>query len=279
MKLSIITINRNNAEGLRKTIESVVSQTYTDFEYIIIDGASTDESVDVIKEYADCVTYWVSEPDKGIYNAMNKGILKANGEYLLFLNSGDWLVDEDVVKYFVSQKSNSDIVAGNAKLWDGEVIGIFESADTSKIDFSTFFYNTIPHQASFIKHELLLKNDLYNESYKIVSDWEFFIKAIIIHNCSYFHIDRTIVFYDMQGISAREESNKILRDERQNVLMTLMPRVYKSFYNIDLECKELKSFYNKYNVIVNGKFSFLIRFIIWAKKMKKINYHDFFKKY
>ena len=89
MKLSIITINRNNAAGLRRTIESVVSQTYTEFEYIIIDGASTDESVDVIKEYADKITFWVSEPDNGIYNAMNKGILKAKGEYLLFLNSGD----------------------------------------------------------------------------------------------------------------------------------------------------------------------------------------------
>lgn len=79
MKLSIITINRNNAAGLRRTIESVVSQTYTDFEYIIIDGASTDGSVEVIKEYSDKITYWVSEPDTGIYNAMNKGILKAQG--------------------------------------------------------------------------------------------------------------------------------------------------------------------------------------------------------
>ena len=98
MKLSIITINRNNAEGLRKTMESVLSQTYRDMEYIVVDGASTDQSVNVIKE---CVNQlknedrrmkldWMSEPDTGIYNAMNKGIKKATGEYLLFLNSGDW---------------------------------------------------------------------------------------------------------------------------------------------------------------------------------------------
>ena len=119
-KLSIITINRNNAAGLRKTIESVVSQTYTDFEYIIIDGASTDGSVEVIKEYAEATLpcgeglgerlYWVSEPDKGIYNAMNKGILKAQGEYLLFLNSGDWLVDKDVIKSFIDLNIINDIV-------------------------------------------------------------------------------------------------------------------------------------------------------------------------
>ena len=128
--LSIITINRNNAAGLRKTIESVVSQTYTDFDYIIIDGASTDESVDVIKEYADRITYWVSEPDTGIYNAMNKGILKANGEYCLFLNSGDWLYDNDVLNDVFSISPTEDIVYGNdvfiganVTILDGVTIG------------------------------------------------------------------------------------------------------------------------------------------------------------
>jgi acetyltransferase-like isoleucine patch superfamily enzyme len=140
MKLSIITINRNNAAGLRKTIESVVSQTYTDFEYIIIDGASTDDSVNIIKEYAEATLpcgeglgerlYWVSEPDKGIYNAMNKGILKANGEYCLFLNSGDWLYDNDVLNDVFSISPTEDIVYGNdvfiganVTILDGVTIG------------------------------------------------------------------------------------------------------------------------------------------------------------
>ena len=96
MKLSVITINFNNRDGLRKTIESVVKQTYKDFEYIIIDGGSTDGSVDVIKEYADKIDYWVSEPDKGIYNAMNKGIDVAKGEYCIFMNSGDVFFSNDV---------------------------------------------------------------------------------------------------------------------------------------------------------------------------------------
>jgi glycosyltransferase involved in cell wall biosynthesis len=98
VKLSIITINKDNARGLEKTIQSVMGQTYNDFEYIVIDGASSDDSVDIIKRYADRMTYWVSEPDTGIYNAMNKGIRKAQGEYCLFLNSGDVLINSNSLK-------------------------------------------------------------------------------------------------------------------------------------------------------------------------------------
>ncbi len=89
MKLSIITINKNNAYGLRKTIQSVINQTYSNIEYIIIDGASTDGSIDVIKKFEDKIDWWASEPDTGIYNAMNKGIKIATGDYCQFLNSGD----------------------------------------------------------------------------------------------------------------------------------------------------------------------------------------------
>ena len=99
MKLSVITINLNDAEGLQKTLRSVWErQSFTDFEHIVIDGASTDGSVEVIKKYADKLAYWVSEPDKGIYSAMNKGIVRARGEYLLFINSGDWLADDVLAK-------------------------------------------------------------------------------------------------------------------------------------------------------------------------------------
>ena len=94
----IITINYNDAAGLKKTIDSVINQTYTEFEYIIIDGGSSDSSLQIIKENANQINYWVSETDKGIYNAMNKGIEAAKGEYLLFLNSGDYLLDSLVLK-------------------------------------------------------------------------------------------------------------------------------------------------------------------------------------
>ena len=112
MKLSIITINYNHKEGLLKTIKSVVNQTYHDIEYIVIDGGSTDGSVDVVKQYEDSISYWVSEPDCGIYNAMNKGVAKATGEYCLFLNSGDSLHGTDSILEFVSKLSGEDLLMG-----------------------------------------------------------------------------------------------------------------------------------------------------------------------
>lgn len=112
MRLSIITINYNNSIGLRKTIESVVSQTDNTFEYIIVDGGSSDGSVDIIKQYADKVSQWVSERDGGIYNAMNKGVRMAHGEYIMFLNSGDILYDNNVIGH-VLPKLKADICVGN----------------------------------------------------------------------------------------------------------------------------------------------------------------------
>src|ERR1700757_1115246 len=101
-KLSIITINFNDQLGLSKTIKSVISQTISDFEFIIIDGASSDKSLDIIKHYADKISFWVSEKDNGIYDAQNKGIAKATGDYLLFLNSGDCFYNEHIVENFYS---------------------------------------------------------------------------------------------------------------------------------------------------------------------------------
>jgi Glycosyltransferases involved in cell wall biogenesis len=193
MKLSIITINLNNAEGLRKTIESVISQTFTDLEYIVIDGASTDGSLDIIKQYAGRINYWISEADTGIYNAMNKGIKVAKGEYVLFLNSGDWFVDQDVLCDFSSINCNSDIITGNLIILDDSgTTQLHIAPDQEQLSFNTFTRGSLPHQASFIKRTLFDKYGLYDETYKIVSDKDFFIKALIVNNCSYEHIDRVI---------------------------------------------------------------------------------------
>jgi len=216
MKYSIITINYNNREGLRRTIESVVNQTYQDFEYIVIDGGSTDGSVDVIKEYADRIDYWVSESDKGIYNAMNKGILQAHGEYLNFMNSGDCFYDEDVLKN-VKSYLNSDIVCGKIKTTDNIEHWSF---DKEEVTMMLFYNGNLPHQASFIRRELFTYS-LYNEEYRIVSDWLFFIEKIVVENCSYNNIPLTISLFDVGGISS---TNKALeKEERSIILQTLFP--------------------------------------------------------
>ena len=112
-KLSVITINFNNAIGLEKTIKSVIEQKFTDFEFVIIDGDSSDGSKEIIKKYSNKISYWVSEKDKGIYNAQNKGIERAIGEYCLFLNSGDYLVDTTVFQTVFSEKRTQDIIYGD----------------------------------------------------------------------------------------------------------------------------------------------------------------------
>lgn len=262
-KLSIITINRNNAEGLRKTIESVVSQTYTDFEYIVIDGASTDESVDIIKEYTDKINYWVSEPDKGIYNAMNKGILKANGEYLLFLNSGDWLVDEILNKIF-SLGYSEDIIYGNCILdFNDGSIEIDKRCTKNKLTFWDFYNNTLHHQASFIKRHLFNSLGLYSENYKIVSDLDFFIKAIIYNNTSYKYIDVEVSHYDPYGVSLNHQN------ERNELLNKLLPKLvlddYITLNKLNNENELIRLELNRYK----HRFKSLDNFISYIKKLRK----------
>ena len=218
MKLSIITINYNNRDGLRKTIESVVAQTTRDFEYIIIDGGSTDGSVDVIKEYADRIDYWVSEPDKGIYNAMNKGVAAAHGDFCQFLNSGDWLysniVIEAVLPYLIQ---DYDILSGEQVLHlsDGQFKGQYIPTP-ERLSSLYFIQATLPHPASFIKSELLRKRP-YNESYKIIADWIFFFESFLYGNIRFQKLLCKIACFDAGGISGsqielREEERKRFTD-------------------------------------------------------------------
>lgn len=176
-KLSIITINYNNSDGLKQTIESVLEQTCQEFEYIVIDGGSVDSSIQHILAYQNRLKYWCSEKDSGVYNAMNKGIRQAMGEYLLFLNSGDFLCDDNVLEKVIPTLSGIDIVYGDIllKSASGETRALIYP---DKLSVKYMFKDTIGHPASFIKRSLFV-NSLYSEHFKIVSDWEFFLKKII----------------------------------------------------------------------------------------------------
>ena len=151
--LSIITINLNNADGLERTIESVLNQTYNDYEYIIIDGASNDKSVEIIKKYSHRVTHWISEKDSGIYNAMNKGIKLANGKYCQFLNSGDLLFDNNTLSNIFKSSHNDDIIYGNIMF--NYMNGITLLAKMPRvITLKNMIRSTIWHPGSFIKRSL-----------------------------------------------------------------------------------------------------------------------------
>ena len=217
MKYSIITINYNNRDGLERTIQSVINQTCQDFEYIIIDGGSTDGSVDVIKKYADRIDYWVSEPDKGIYNAMNKGILQAHGEYLNFMNSGDCFYNDEVLENIYTLL-DSDIVIGKYHKTNEPVPWGFLYDDVSLLDL---YVGTFCHQATFIKNDLFI-NSMYDETYKIISDWKFFVEKLIFENASFRNTEIVIVRYDSTGISSRNVL--LMKEERKEISKHFLPK-------------------------------------------------------
>lgn len=234
-QISIITINYNNVSGLIKTIESVVGQSFAEYEYIIIDGASNDGSKGVIQEYQQYVDYWCSEKDSGIYNAMNKGVEKASGEYLLFLNSGDVLNDSNVLLDIHKFLSGEDIVYGDLFFKDANGGGsVFIYPDNLTVSY--FLERSLGHPATFIKKKLFL-NTPYSEDLRIVSDWEFFVKKIVLDGCSYRHIKRTISIFDMNGISSLSdcECNK----EREFVLQRLFSPVLRDYFQESEQNKRL----------------------------------------
>lgn len=211
-KLSIITINYNNKDGVIQTIDSVLIQTWKDFEYIVIDGGSTDGSKDVITQHINDLTYWVSEPDKGIYNAMNKGIQAATGEYLLFLNSGDFLKSRTVLDGAVHQLNNIDIVYADLEIIAG-TRSYMKNYPTT-LSFKYFLSDTLPHPGSFIKKALFTKHGAYDESLQICADWKFFIEAICKHNVSYKHLDMVFACFLLNGISSSQQSKHIIDKEK-----------------------------------------------------------------
>jgi len=215
-KLTIITINYNNLEGLKRTMESVVSQTWQEFEYIVIDGGSTDGSAEYIERQSEHLDYWVSEPDKGIYNAVNKGIAKAGGEYLLFLNSGDHLYSATVLAENHSAIKEKDLIYFTIEVKGDATKEIVSYPE--KLRFSDFYYGTLCHQSTFIKKALFSKFGLYDENLKIVSDWKFFILAVFKHHCSYLKVDSILTTYYLDGISSDEANKRIFYEEKQEVL-------------------------------------------------------------
>ena len=265
MKLSIVTVNRNNAAGLRATMESVVAQTSREFEYIVVDGASTDGSVEVIKELAPQFgegLKWISEPDSGIFSAMNKGIKMAEGTYCLFLNSGDSFYNENVVKKFVDFQCQEDIVAGKENIPQKGIVKVPPRPEMLTYDY--FVDDVLLHQSTFIKRELLLRYGGYSENYKIVSDWEFWMKALVQNNATYKIFPVVVANYNIDGISNQQKYFDLKQAEEKDALQKILPRVYPN----NVELRELRRFKQEYEYLKNGKSGWLVKFAIWLKKRK-----------
>ena len=264
MKYSIITVNYNDAQGLKDTIDSVISQTCHDYEYIIIDGGSTDHSKSIIEENQSHIDYWVSEPDKGIFNAMNKGIIASKGDYLIFMNSGDCFYNEKVLEDSL-QFMESDFVIGEIKRKDNDAIMNYELSD---ITMMTFDKGAIPHQATFHKRSLF-ENSLYDEELKISSDWKFFFQKIILENASYILMPVVVCSFDTTGIS-NTHSDLAAKERSQIITDSLPARVLKDYKRYkDKDCEMLDlipqfKYTRTINKIITG-FTKLVLYLYRAK--------------
>ena len=240
MHLSIITINRNNAAGLEKTLQSVASQTFKEFEYIIVDGASSDGSDEVIKKYESQFAHlkWVSEPDSGIYNAMNKGICMATGDYIQILNSADILAASNVTERMIvalkeseykGQGAEVSLLYGNMIKKDyssGKIVG-----KSGKVEYSLrqYYSSTMNHDCCYIRRDLFDAYGLYDENLKIVSDWKWFLQVIGLGRVKPVYVDIDVTVFDTSGISER---NLDLRNkERRQVLEEVLPPAILTDYD------------------------------------------------
>lgn len=197
-KISVVTVTYNSAATLEKTILSVLNQTYPNIEYIIIDGGSTDGTVDIIEKYADRLTYWVSEPDKGIYDAMNKGIDAATGDYINFMNADDTFYDNEVIKKIFSTEYDDDVIYGKTLKITPNYTYIEKNRSIPFLNEGMAF----GHQASFSKTELM-KKIKFDLKYKSAADYDFF-HTVMKKNGSFREVPFIVsIFNACDGFSAR----------------------------------------------------------------------------
>ena len=253
MRLSIITINYNNKQGLEKTLKSISKQSFKEFEHIVIDGGSADGSAELLKKNSARFAYWVSEPDRGVYHAMNKGAAVTKGDYLLFLNSGDCLCEAALSNFFAEQPQ-ADLIYAKIRYVGSDRIFIQDYPST--IQFSFIAKHSLPHPATLIRRDLLYKIGLYDETLKITSDWKFFILAICCNGASYLYKDFVAVDFDNSGMSSQGKNLSLIQKERDQVL-----KEFFSCYLADL--KNLNRLENLDRLIEKLGRSYLMKFLIF----------------
>lgn len=219
---SIITVSYNEVASIRQTLDSIVNQTFKDFELIVVDGGSTDGTKEIIAQYNGLISWWCSEPDKGIYNAMNKGVAHATGKYVNFMNAGDSFFNNDVLQHVYDSRLCPDVIEGHVVRTDSKT----RHKDVYEDLYVHLFSDTLSHQGTFIRRELLVSHP-YDEKYKIVSDWKFWIETLILEERSYAFLDLDIAYYDISGISSTYPQK--IAKEREEVIQELFTPYMQKF--------------------------------------------------
>ncbi len=217
MSVSIITVNLNNRAGLKQTLASVKEQTWHDREHLVIDGGSTDGSRELLEQWDRALSFWRSEPDQGIFHAMNKGVTAAQGERVVFLNSGDTFFATNSLETLCQAHPAADIVYGNALAVSSRRVRPLTYPQTLTHEF--LLVTSIAHEATLIQRKLLQKFP-YDESLRIVADWKFFLQAFRA-GFSFRHLDTFVTRFDATGISNRPDYHALQRWERDQVLQSI----------------------------------------------------------
>lgn len=278
MKISIITVVKNAERTIEDTILSVVNQTYKNIELIIIDGVSTDGTLDIINKYKDKISYFISEPDTGVYNAMNKGIKAATGDIFYFLNANDSLYDDKVLEEVIKRFKST-----NAMIVFGDVFSTIKpdmkqdeynlANKITKYDFIdnvfSFYYRNLCHQVIFYKKEVFDRIGLYNENYKILADYEFNLRAFVEYKLKCSYINRIIANFELGGLSSIKTENleKIRLEEMDEIIINSAAQktfeLYKKYYLfMSKYCRTILRFYDsnaKFNRIFNKVIAYLIK--------------------
>ncbi|MEA5510384.1 glycosyltransferase [Crocosphaera sp. UHCC 0190] len=207
VKFSVITVCKNAEKFIDKAIQSVVNQTYSNIEYIIIDGSSQDSTIEIIEKYLGKVSKFISEPDQGIYSAMNKAIRYSTGDFLCFLNADDYFVDNNVitdVANYVSENTSCDFIYGDLEVRypSGRLICVNPPSPENVLD--ELVCGCLPHQASFSKADLFFSTiGFFNENYKISSDYEWFLRLTQDETVKLSYYPRLISSYYFGGVSSQ----------------------------------------------------------------------------
>lgn len=254
VKISVVTVCYNAVKELERTMLSVLNQTYDNVEYIVIDGGSTDGTVEIIKKYADRLAYWVSEPDKGIYDAMNKGIRIATGEWLLFLNAGDIFYSKDTLSSMIKHYD------GKARILRGNIIRKYKRFNVKSTgvtkqdpDIMDMFNNTFHHQACLIQKTLFDEVGYYDTDYQLCADWKFFFDCVVKHKISSYYVDMPVAFFKMDGVSSMN-TKKCIEEHRRYLIQLYGSDLFSYLQELSVYRKSYVSrlFYSIRNGVIDS---------------------------
>ncbi|MBK8945500.1 MAG: glycosyltransferase [Ignavibacteriae bacterium] len=241
-KISIMTVCKNSSRTIEKSIKSVVEQNYKNIEYIIVDGASDDNTLEIINKYKNTIAKIISEKDSGIYNAMNKALDFATGDFLFFLNADDNLYSPKSIQNFVNNVSenifkNNDIFYGDVIIKENEkIVNHWKSSPVSKF---SIFRGSIPHPATFYKKGSFEKCGKFDESFKLAADYEWFMRALIKYNLKFYYFGEIISEFYKGGVSTKKNYAKLIKTEKQQARKKYYSDIERLYYNFRWRLKKI----------------------------------------